>query len=249
MIAEFFKGFWNYISPFAWWQGLITIFVVLVTFYIGKYWRNVIGWFGERFVLGSNKTDTLQYRMFWGLVRDVIQIQIKDELRRAMHENHFAEYSGNEYTNYVKDKSKLLISLMKQHIVNLYPSPTVKMKVSIEQVMKYLDDWNSDFEDIVFDIFNESKKIKKHNVELLKKIDADFIEEVEDFVTQNPAKGNCTECLMMMFGKREVAESRKRQVQTIKLQMNIVEQKLIELQSKILTFYSNVLNKKEGKNG
>ena len=242
LISEFFSGFWTYISQLTWFEGITTIFVVLVTFFIGKYWRTVIGKIGEK-ILGSSKTDMLQYRMFWGLVRDVIQIQIKDECRRAMNENNFAEMVGNEYILYVKDKSKLLMYLIKQHIVNLYPS-NVKMRVELDQITNFLNAWQPEFESVIFEIFNEAKKIKRHNVEQLRKLDADFVADVEKHIATNKGSDSCTECLMMIFGKREIVETRKKQIQTIKTQMNVVEHKLIEIQSKLLTFYGDQLNKK-----
>jgi hypothetical protein len=251
MLAEFFKGFWGYVSQLSWIEGLITIVVVILTSIIGKYWKNVFEWIGAKFILNSTKTDTIQYRMYWGLIRDVIFIQVKDNLRRSMIENGFEEFSGSDYTNYVKDKSKLMMSMIKQHIVNLYPSPNFKLKVTMDQIIEFLDDWQHEFEDIVFEIFGESKKIKKQNMEIIRKLDSDFITEVENYakINSNNLNRSCTECLMNLFGKREVVESRKRRVQTLKNQMNIVEQKLIEIQSRLLTFYSNELNKKEIKNG
>lgn len=245
MVDQFFKGFWDYLGNLNWIQALITIVVVILTFFIGKYGKSIFKWITEKILLRSTHTDTIQYRMFWGLVRDVIFIQVKDGLRRAMIENGFEDFSGNEYSMYVKDKSKWFMSLIKQHIVNLYPSPNFKLKVTMDEMIKFLDSWHNEFEDIVFEIFNEAKKIKKQNLEYVKKLDDDFVHEIEAYVQSNKShEKNCTECLMMLFGKREVVESRKRKVQTLKTQMNIVEQKLIEIQSKLLTYYSELLNQK-----
>lgn len=47
-LIGFFRGFWGYVSGLEWWQGLIIIFVVLVTILIGSFWKKIIAWIGNR---------------------------------------------------------------------------------------------------------------------------------------------------------------------------------------------------------
>jgi hypothetical protein len=248
MDFSYFKGFWDYLSNFPWWQGLIILICFIITLSIGKFWRNVISypgsvlnkilyWIGQK--LSPPINDTLQYRMFWGLIRDVLNIVIKDEIRRSFKENGFHELSGLEFSLYVKDKSKNFQSMLKQQIINLYPSSKVKMIVSMEEIIKFVNTRNSDYEDIFFEIYTEAKRIKKNADEEFQKIDKEFIDDINLFVQNSRGSLNCMNCLMMLFGKREIYENKKEKVKVIKNQMNFVEQKIIEIQSDLINFYSS----------
>jgi len=55
----FFKGFWPYVTTFEWWQGLIIIIAVLITFFIGKYWKNVFSVIENIFKKGRSCGDCI----------------------------------------------------------------------------------------------------------------------------------------------------------------------------------------------
>lgn len=242
LISVFFNGFWNYISNFEWWQGLIIIIFILITFFIGKFWKKVIAWIGEKISISS--TETLQYRMFWGILTNATQLLIKDELRRSFKENGFDELNGAEFSNYVKDKHKIVMSMLKQHIINLYPPNNSNLIVSMDEIIKYIDGKNSYYEDLMFNIFTEAKQLKKNGVEIENKIEDDFLKDVEHYVKNNKNTSNCNQCLLILFQKREIYESKKDKIKILKNQMNFAEQKLIEIQADLLNFYSEKINKK-----
>jgi len=243
MILDFVKGFFGFLKTanYEWWQVTILIAVVLFIILVGKFWRNVLTWIGDR--LSGGKSETLQYRMFWGLTNDAINIQMKNEVRRSMKENGFCELSGNDFAQYVKNQSKILLAILKNHFINLYPPDDRRMRIQMEQVLEYLDKKDSKIEDIIFEIYIEAKRMKKQDQEDLDAIDSKFEKEIDNFIKRSNS-GDCKQCFVILFGKREIAENKRDKIKTLKSQMNFAEQKLSEIHSDFLSFYSESLNRK-----
>lgn len=241
-MGEFFKGLFAYITNnnLEWWQGLIIMVVVMITYFIGKFWKNVFSWIGSKFIIEKN--ETLQYRMFWGLINDAVNIRMKDEIRRSFKENGFHELGGNEFSSYVKNQSKNLVSIIKNHIINLYPIGQ-SLSVSMESILDEIDKKDSVFEDIFFEIYTEAKTFKCQDDWSLDEIDKKFEEEILNFI-KSRKPDDCVSCFSILFGKREIAENKKSKYKTLKSQMNFAERKLTEIQSILITFYSDKINLK-----
>lgn len=237
--VDFIKELFGYVKGFEWWQGLIILFVLMVTFFIGKYWRNVFDLVGIKFY--GEKSDTLQYRMFWGLTNDAINIRMKDEIRRSFKENGFHELGGNQFSQYVKNQSKNLIGILKNHIINLYPPNTKKIIVSMDEILEYIDIKESSFEDFFFEIYTEAKKCKRQDEEAIQEIDKKFEEEINNFALEK-SHSDCGSCVTVMFGKKLIAENKKAKYKTLKTQMNFAERKLGELHSSLIAFFSEKIN-------
>lgn len=244
MIFDFFKGFWRYMSVLPWWQSLIVIFVVIFTIVVGKFWRDVITWIGNR-ITGDRLT--LQYRMFWGLTNDAINIQLKDEVRRSFKENGFDELSGSEFSQYVKNQSKVLLSKLKNHVINLYPPNKFGIRISMEEILEFIDRKESDIEDVIFEVYIEAKKIKKQDIEQMVSIEERFGKEIDSFIKKKNETMDCKNCLIVLFGKREIAENKMLKIKTLKAQMNFAEQKLSEIHSNFLSFFSEKLSEKKNR--
>lgn len=251
-MIELLKQLIAYVTPFQWWQGLIILFVILVTMFIGKFWRNIFTIILFPFSLILNifsrgeKTETLQYRMFWGLTNDAINIRMKDELRRSFKENGFHELEGNDFSIYIKNQSKNLISILRNHIINLYP-PNTKgkgIKISMEEILEEIDKRERDFDDLFTEIYNESKKVVIQDNQSIEEIDKKFEEEITSFA-KNKTVSDCGSCVTVMFGKRLIADNKKSKFKTLKSQMNFAERKLVELHSNLINFYSEKINEKK----
>jgi len=242
-MVDFFKGFWEYVSNLPWWQGTTVICLVVFIFVVGKFWTKVITWIGEIFT--TSLPETVQYRMFWGLSNDALNIQMKDEIRRSFKENGFDEMSGNEFSQYVKNQSKILMSLLKNHFINLYPPNDKKITVPMEKVLEFIDKKESVIEDIIFEMYIEAKRVKKQDNQTLQEIDTKFIEEIQNFIKKKSSNDDCKSCFVILFGKREIAENKKTKIKSLKAQMNFAEQKLSEIHSSFLSFYSENLNKEK----
>lgn len=242
MLIDFFKELITYVSAFEWWQGLIILLTMTFLLIVGKFWRNVLAFIGAK--LFGEKSETLYYRMFWGLSNDAINIKMKDEIRRSFKENGFCELGETEFMLYVKNQSKNLIAALRNHIINLYPPDNRGMLVSMEEILERIDQDVAKYESFFLEIYMEAKKFKNQDEEEMNEIDKKFEQEINDF-TKNKQTADCGSCVTIMFGKRIIAENKKAKFKTLKSQMNFAEQKLTELHSSLISFYSEKMNEKK----
>ena len=236
MLLDFFKELITYVSAFEWWQGLIILFTMTFLLIVGKFWRNVLAFIGGKLL--EEKSETLYYRMFWGLSNDAINIKMKDEIRRSFKENGFDELNEKDFAQYVKNQSTNLIDALKNHIINLYPPDNHGMLVTMEEILDYIDKYEAKYETFFWEIYMEAKKFTKQDKKSMEEIDRKFEQEITDFA-KNKNTVDCGSCITVMFGKRIIAENKKAKFKTLKSQMNFAEQKLNELHSSLIAFYSD----------
>lgn len=241
-MIEFFKELIKYVSAFEWWQGLIILFTMTFVLIVGKFWRNVLAFMGSK--IFGEKSETLYYRMFWGLSNDAINIKMKDEVRRSFKENGFYELEENEFIQYIKNQSKNMIAALRNHVINLYPPDNHGMLVSMEEILEHIDQNVSKYESFFLEIYMEAKKFKKQDFDSMNEIDQKFEQEINDFI-KNKQNVDCGSCVTIMFGKKIIAENKKSKFKTLKSQMNFAEQKLTELHSSLIAFYSEKINEKK----
>jgi hypothetical protein len=240
MLLDFFKELISYVSKFEWWQGLIILFVMMFTLIVGKFWRNILDK-----ILGET-SETLHYRMFWGLSNDAVNIKMKDEIRRSFKENGFCELEEKDFLQYVSNQSKNLISALKNHFINLYPPDNRGMLVTMEEILDHMDREESKYSSVILEIYMEAKKFKKQDDEIMEEIDKKFEQEITDFA-KNKSTVDCGSCITIMFGKKLITENKKAKFKTLKSQMNFAEQKLTELHSSLIAFYSEKINENKKK--
>jgi len=239
---DFLNGFWGYISKLEWWQGTILIVCILTVYLMGKFWKSISSKIVDRLV---GTSDVLQYRMFQGLMNDIFLIIIKNEIRRSIKDNGFHDISDNEFSQYVKNQRVKIMSLLKEHLISLYPSAN-SSNISMDDVLDFINNIELEINNIIYDIYSESKRLKKLEIELYDVIDKKFEADIEDFISQNNI-GNCKNCLTILFGKREISENNKNKIYTMKSQMVYVESKLLDIETRILSYYSSKLNDKKNK--
>jgi len=240
MLLDFFKELIQYVSAFEWWQGLIILLTMTFLLIVGKFWRNVLSFIGVK--LFGEKSETLYYRMFWGLSNDAINMKMKDEIRRSFKENGFHDLDEKDFLQYVKNQSKSLISYLRNHVINLYPPDNRGMLVSMEEILVQIDKDESKFESVILEIYMEAKKFKKQDDESIEEIDKKFEQEINEF-TNNKNDKDCGSCVTVMFGKKLITENKKSKfLKTLKSQMNFAEQKLTEMHSSLISFYSDKIN-------
>lgn len=127
----------------------------------------------------NTKGETVQYRMFWGLMKEIIHIRIKDELRRCCKENGFSEISGVMFSGYVKDKTKQIVNMIRQHIINFYPAHD--MIVGMQELLEHTERIDPKIEDLMFDVFNEAKSIHNHDIDEIEKLNKEYDTQMETF--------------------------------------------------------------------
>jgi hypothetical protein len=120
--------------------------------------NTLINGFNERLNIAKKaRTEVeVEYKLFYGLLRDAL-INVKNEIRRSLKENGFYELSDNEFNMYAKDKTKVIISMVSQHIRNLYPSRG--SEVSINEILVMLESKQSTFQGYISDVYTQAKQV------------------------------------------------------------------------------------------
>lgn len=147
--------------------------------------------FFEKSLQKNNKDDIrneiIQYRMFWGLIKDIIY-NISDEIRRSFKENGFYDIKGNDFAIYVKDKNKTLISMLREYLKNMYPDSN-KIIVPLREIINHVSDLTKDLEDIVFEIYIEAKRLNEECSNKVLVLDKEILtirdevfQEIDDFI-------------------------------------------------------------------
>lgn len=242
-IENFLVGFWNYVSLLAWWQGAVIIILLILLLVFNKYWKDLLFKICKKFNFLSNNV-TIQYRMFWGLVNEGVNQIIKNEIRRSLKDNGFHELNDNDFVQYMKHQRIKLISMFREHLINMYPPIDNKLVVSMDDVLMFLDKIDAEIGSTIFDIYQEAKRLKKLEIQTYDEIDDNFEKDINNFIENQITDLSCKNCLTILFGKREIANIKKDRIVTLKAQMIYVESRLTDIQTKLLSYYSGLLNKK-----
>lgn len=104
-------------------------------------------------------------------------VQIKNELRRAFKENGFMDFSNNEFSDYVRGKTKLLISVGREYLRSRYPFEN--MIVPLEWRFDRLPE--SQIESAVSDLFSKAKQIKLVADEKIEQLGIKYDKDMEEF--------------------------------------------------------------------
>lgn len=121
----------------------------------------------------------IQYKLFYGLLKDCL-FALKDEFRRSLKENGFFDLDDTEFANYVKDKTRTIISTISQYFRNLYP--TRGILVPVEKIAESLEKSTSDLQNDVFAIYVNAKQIEREIDFETKEIQRQFGDWVDAFV-------------------------------------------------------------------
>lgn len=127
-------------------------------------------------IIGS---EIKEYRMYWGLVKSCMR-SIHDKIRIYFKENGFSEESGTDFSKNIKSKTRSIINVFDQEIINLYPK-TEKMIVSSETILKFIQEESPNIEDIIFEIFIEAKRIKKETRDKIRELRDEYKKKHEQF--------------------------------------------------------------------
>lgn len=117
-----------------------------------------------------------QLKLYSSLLKNALTLA-KDFVRKNCKENHFCEWSGVEYSNYVKDKTQSLISLVQGFFIENYPSDMV---IDLPGRFSRLDERK--IEDVVFEIYNYAKQTKINAEQKIQEIDIKFKDDINLYV-------------------------------------------------------------------
>lgn len=104
-------------------------------------------------------------------------IAVKGEIRRSFKENGFVELSNQEFSDYVKGKTKLLINIGREYVRSRYPFNT--MIVPLEWRFSRIPE--QQIEAAVFDLFSKAKAIKLCADEKIEQLGLEYDKDMIEF--------------------------------------------------------------------
>ena len=114
---------------------------------------------------------------YWGFKHTTINALdlVKRNIKMSFLENGFHLMSERDFSNYVKEKTKDLISIYETFILNDYPK---NIFITANELFEFLDhDW---FEDIMFDVFINAKNIQLVSENNIKELEKKFKEDIDN---------------------------------------------------------------------
>jgi len=156
-------------------QKLIEVQTLLIDAYASKY--SIVRNSQEK---NPCIDDAVQNKLFYGLLKDVLLI-IKDEIRRSYKDNNFYNLGDLEFSNYVKDKTKTIMSILNQHIRNIYPSSGVV--VDGQGTIDIIESTSRDIEHIILEMYIQAKETKMDIKKQIDGIQKDFGSWIDTFLS------------------------------------------------------------------
>lgn len=129
----------------------------------------------------NDSSSDIQYKMFYGLMRDSV-MQVKNEIRRAFKENGFYELDDNDFSSYVKDKNRKIISMLVNYFRTVYPLTGVAVENS--SLVSDIEFNAHKFQEIMFDTFGNAKKVILEIDAEVDELKKSFSTWVDDFITE-----------------------------------------------------------------
>jgi hypothetical protein len=101
--------------------------------------------------------ESVQYKLIYGLLKDTM-IGIKDEIRRSFKDNGFSDIDSSDFSEYVKDRIHVILSMLNQHIRNIYPDRGGVLEVG--EILYIIEKQNPYISNIINDVYYHAKDIK-----------------------------------------------------------------------------------------
>lgn len=121
----------------------------------------------------------IESKMFYGLFKEILS-KVKQEIRRSCKENGFCELSELEFSNYINDKAKVLLSILIREFKNIYPA--YGTLVPVEYIIEDINSVADKFHKYVEDIFMYAKQVIEENEKEAKAMKAQYQEWASNFV-------------------------------------------------------------------
>lgn len=138
--------------------------------------------FEDRMLVHKNEKKSninIESRMFFGLLKEALSV-VKREIRRSLKENGFCELSDLEFSNYVTDKSKIVLSTLIKELRIIYPA--YDTLVSIDTIIIDIESKVSTIREYLNEIFVYSKQVIEDSEIEIKKSEEKFQLWAKDFI-------------------------------------------------------------------
>jgi len=158
-----------------------------VIFFLSQDFVDDIKIYGE----GKEQEEkSIQSAMYCEALKNSL-LSVKDEIRRSFKENGFGQFSEGEYTHYVKDKTKIMITMIRSYL-NQHYVDTDSTIVHLKKRFDKMDEkYGRQFESWTFEIFTNAKDLQDETVKKKEKLQENLKKEIDNFIKNERTPQNC----------------------------------------------------------
>lgn len=123
--------------------------------------------------------ESVQYKLIYGLLKDAL-FQLKDEIRRSFKENGFYNIDGSELSQYLRERTLILSSMLSQYMRNIYPDRGGVLQV--HKILTCIENEATFLTGIINDIYLHAKEVRLECDEKREELQIQFSKWVDDFI-------------------------------------------------------------------
>jgi hypothetical protein len=141
--------------------------------------------------LNSTKTQALltvhgiasdvEYKFFSELLKDTLH-QVKNEMRRSYKDNGYSEMTASDFSNYVRDKGRLIMNIITLHIKSMYPAQG--MLINLTDILTGLSYKTPEITEIIRECFEYSKEVTMETDKQIESYKKEFSDWVDKFICE-----------------------------------------------------------------
>ncbi len=158
-----------------------------VIFFLSQSFSEDIKIYGE---LEEHEKKAVQSALYCEALKNGM-LSVKDELRRSFKENGFGSFRESEFSHYVKDKTKIMLTMVRSYLNQYYvdgEGTIVHLKERFEKMDKF---HMQQFESWAFEVFTNAKDLIDDTAKKKEQIHNGLKKEIDEFVKNEQ---NSTDC-------------------------------------------------------
>ena len=158
-----------------------------IIFFLSQSFAEDIKIYGKE---SNNERKVIQSALYCEALKNSL-LSVKDELRRSFKENGFGQFSEVEFSHYVKDKTKLMLTMVRSYLNQYYVDNDTTI-VHLKERFERLDKTSmQQFESWAFEVFTNAKDLFDDVRDSKKEISEKLKSEIDQFVKNGQ---NTTDC-------------------------------------------------------
>lgn len=133
----------------------------------------------DEFSDSGHPNKEIESKMFYGLFKEALY-KVKKEIRRSYKENGFNELGDIDFLNFVRDKTKVLISILVRNLRNIYP--THSTLIHIDSIVEDIESRYDSMHEYIKDIFTYAKQVIAENEKETEEMKKEFKNWIKKFI-------------------------------------------------------------------
>jgi hypothetical protein len=122
--------------------------------------------------------ESVQHKLVYGLLKDAL-IGLKDEIRRSLKDNGFYDLNSSEFSDYVKERIRVIVSMLVVHIQNIYPDRGGVLEIT--DIIGGIQKNTYNISNLISDAYYHAKDMKMDADNRIENLTKDFGQWVDKF--------------------------------------------------------------------